>query len=62
MRGSLGPRDKLKLIIGGKVCEVYRDEFSCGSIPFWGAFICFAAFGLFLAYYHMNRDRIQQSN
>ncbi|KAH8412406.1 hypothetical protein KR009_001815 [Drosophila setifemur] len=61
MKGALGPREKLHLIIGGEVCDVYRDGFNCGSYSTWSVVFCFFLFGLLLLYYHMNRDRIHPS-
>ncbi|XP_017086585.1 uncharacterized protein LOC108118420 [Drosophila eugracilis] len=61
MAGAPGVKEKLNLIVGGDICEVYRDEFNCGSFGFWWGVIGIAVFILFLAYFHLNRDRISPS-
>ncbi|KAH8282228.1 hypothetical protein KR054_006263 [Drosophila jambulina] len=53
-------RQKLNLIVGGGICDVYGDGFSRGSFGFWCGLIALAAFLCFLAYFHLNRDRINQ--
>ncbi|EDW55549.1 uncharacterized protein LOC6614470 [Drosophila sechellia] len=58
MAGSPGVKDKLNLIVGGDICEVYRDGFNCGSFGFWCGLVGLAVFLIFLAYFHINRERI----
>ncbi|KAH8269731.1 hypothetical protein KR018_008255, partial [Drosophila ironensis] len=55
---TLGPREKLHLLVGGQVCEVYRDSFNSGSSSYWGVAICLILFIALLIYYHLHRDRI----
>jgi len=58
MAGAPGVRDKLNLIVGGDICEVYRDGFNRGSFGFWCGLIGLAVFAISLVYFHMNRERI----
>ncbi|KAH8308399.1 hypothetical protein KR059_012021 [Drosophila kikkawai] len=53
-------REKLNLIVGGDICDVYRDDYNCGSFSFWCGVIGLAAFFCFLIYFHWNRNRISQ--
>ncbi|KAH8362588.1 uncharacterized protein LOC110179765 [Drosophila serrata] len=60
MARAPGVKEKLNIIVGGGICDVYRDGFNFGSFSFWSGLIALAAFCCFLAYFHMNRDRINQ--
>ncbi|KAH8248829.1 hypothetical protein KR032_003492 [Drosophila birchii] len=60
MARAPGVRQKLHLIVGGDICDVYRDGFSCGSFGFWCGLIALGSFFCALVYFHMNRDRINQ--
>ncbi|KAH8246368.1 hypothetical protein KR038_006466 [Drosophila bunnanda] len=60
MARTPGVREKLNLIVGGDIYDVYCDGFYYGSFGFWCGVIALVAFICFLVYFHMNRDRINQ--